>query len=306
VPANVPLGCAVPLSMQIGSFISNSVSLPIAATGSRTCTPSDPTLPPAIVTPLSTGSGPFTFADIELARTDQYPGLVDSFRADFVRFTIPSTVQPFFVSYVDSPPVGSCQTYQGTNGTPDPPFVPVATLDPGPQITVQGPNGTKTVAASGGEFRGTLSANGTYLSAGSYTVSAPGGADVPKFSTQITIPTMPTLTSPPPDAATATTVTRSSGLTVTWAGGQANGILQLQGFNATDNTNTVGANFVCAVPAAAGTFTVPPSVLMALPASNLGGLLLVPFATPAAVTGTGLNVAFINASYSTFTPLNFK
>jgi uncharacterized protein (TIGR03437 family) len=306
VPANVPLGCAVPLSVQIGSLISNSVSLPIAATGSRTCTPTDPAVPPTLVEPISSGAGPFSFADIELTRLNQGPGFVDAGRADMYRFTIPAAVQPFFLTYNDPPALGSCQIYNSLNGMPSPPFVPVAGLDPGPQISVQGPNGTKTMTGGGGTYRGTLSPNGSYLVPGTYTISAPGGADIPKFSAQVTIPTMPVMTSPVPDAAIPFTVTRSNGMTVTWTGGQANQMIQIEGFNATDNTFNIGADFLCSVPAAAGTFTVPPSVLMALPAGGFGGLNFRTLATPAAISSTGLTVAFVNATYETFANLTFK
>jgi uncharacterized protein (TIGR03437 family) len=306
VPANAPLGCTVPLSVQIGNMISNSVALPIAAAGSRTCTPANPAFPPAIVTPLSTTSGPFTYGSIDLKRQDQSPGFVDKVDGEFVRFTIPSAVQPFFVSYIDSPPLGTCQIFNNPNGQQSAPIVPVAGLDAGPQITVQGPGGNKNVAGSGGTYKATVSANGSYLSAGNYTVSAPGGVDVPKFSAQFAIPTMPTMTSPTPDAPNPTTVTRSNGLTVTWTGGQANGIIQLEGYNATDNTYSVGADFLCTVPAAAGTFTIPPSVLLAIPAGNFGGMELRSYMAPVNLTGTGLSVAFINAWYGSFAPLNFK
>jgi uncharacterized protein (TIGR03437 family) len=306
VPANAPLGCAVPLSVQIGALISNSVALPIAAAGSRTCTPSNPAFPPAVVVPLSTASGPFSYADIDLKRQDQSPGFVDKVDGEFVRFTIAPAVQPFFISYVDSPALGTCQIFNNLNGQPAAPLVPVAGLDVGPQITVQGPNGSKNVAGSGGTYKGTISANGTYLSPGSYTVSAPGGADVPKFSAQITIPTTPTMTSPTPDAPNPTTVTRSNGLTVTWTGGQTNEIIQLEGFNATDNTYNVGADLLCTAPATAGTFTIPPSVLLAMPAGNFGGLIFRSFVAPVSLTGTGLSVAFMNAWYASFAPLSFK
>jgi uncharacterized protein (TIGR03437 family) len=306
VPANVPLGCAVPLSVQIGSLISNGVSLPVAAAGSRTCTPTDTTSPASLVAPLSTTNAPITFADIELRREDQSPGFADTVRADLARITIPAAVQPFFFSYIDPPALGSCQIYNSLNGMPSPPFATATGLDAGPQITVQGPNGSKTVTGGGGTYRGTVSANGSYLAAGTYTVSAPGGADVPKFSAQITIPTMPVMTSPAPDAANPIAVTRSNGMTVTWTGGQANQMIQLEGFNATDNTFNTGADFLCSVPASAGTFTVPPSVLMALPAGSFGGLTFRAFAIPATITGTGLTVAFANATYESFATVNFK
>ena len=39
VPPNVPMGCAVPLAVQIGNEISNYTVMPVAPKGSRTCTP---------------------------------------------------------------------------------------------------------------------------------------------------------------------------------------------------------------------------------------------------------------------------
>jgi len=113
------------------------------------------------------------------------------------------------------------------------------------------------------------------------------------------------MTSPPPDAANPFSVTGSNGLTVTWSGGQANGFIQLEG-SATDYTYTNGADFVCSVPAGAGTFTIPPSVLFALPARNSGQLAFRPFVNPVSTPGSGLSVARLLAWYAYFTPLAFN
>ncbi len=304
VPANVPLGCAVPLFVQIGNQISNSVALPVAATGSRTCTPSNPSYPESIVEPLSTGSGPFSYGEIDLRHRHPPQGLMDQLVGQFFQFTISAAVQPFFLSYADSPALGTCQIYNNLNG-PSRPFFEVP-LDAGPQITVQGPNGTQNVAGGRPGYNGVLSANGSYLSPGDYTVSTLGGADVSKFSTAITIPAWPTMTNPMPNAPNPIEVTRSSGLTVTWTGGQAGEIVRLEGYNATDNTGTTGADIQCSVAATAGTFTIPPSVLLAMPPGSFGGLIFRSFAAPAAITGAGLSVGFINALYAISTPLSFQ
>ncbi len=306
VPANAPLGCAVPLSVETGGNISNTVAVPIAAAGSRTCVPSNPQFAADIVAPVSTGSGPFTFANIELKRRDHDPGLVDIMNAEFARFTIPSAVQPFLFAYVDAPPPGSCQVYGHVNGLTGTPINIVGGLDAGPQMTVQGPNGTESVPGSGGTYKGTLSANGSYLSAGTYMVSVPGGGDVAKFSVPVTIPAMPTMTYPTPDAKSPTAATRADGLTVTWTGGQANELIQIEGFNATDNTYSAGADFLCTAPATAGTFTIPPSVLLAMPPGSFGGLVLRSYVTPVSISGTGLSIAYLNADYASFAPLNYK
>lgn len=305
VPANTPTGCTVPLSVQIGNFVSNNVALPVAPAGSRTCTPFSPAFTTANVEQISSAST-FTFGGIDLIRQDNYPGFRDVVHGDFFRFSVDPAVQPFLLSYVDNPPMGTCQVFNSPNGQPDPPLGVQALLNVGPQITVQGPNGSKNASGSGGDYRTTLSSTGNYFAPGTITVSAPGGADVPSFSASITVPALPTMTSPPPDAANPTSVTRANGLTVTWSGGSPAAYIQLNGWNYTDNTFTYGISFQCSVPAASGTFTIPPSVLLPLPASNFGGLEFHPSVTPVNITGTGLDVTQLTLQYGYFTPLAFK
>ena len=113
--------------------------------------------------------------------------------------------------------MGTCQVYNSPNGQPSPPLTPLAGLNVGPQITVQGPNGSKTASGSGGDYRTTLRSTGNYFAPGAITVSAPGGTDVPSFSATIAVPALPTMTSPVPDSVNPISVTRSNGLTVTWS-----------------------------------------------------------------------------------------
>ena len=311
VPPNAPTGCAVPLTVQINNFVSNSVALPMALAGSRTCTPVNPALTTDTV--LQTlGDNPVTYGVISLNRQDNLgqnntPGFRDVFEGEFFRVTIAAKDRPFFFSYLDPPPPGSCQIFNTLNGGPDPPIATLVGLDAGPQITLNGPNGSKNVSGSQGEYRTELSASGNYLSVGAYTVSVPGGADVPAFNATIAIPDMPVMTSPPPDATTPFSVTRANGLTVTWSGGSPDGYIQLDGCSATDNTFSYGASFTCLVPAGSGTFTIPPRVMFTMPPQNFGGLNFHPgskvcephrLGSESRVPGT--------ARYDYFTPLAFK
>ena len=305
VPPNTPTGCAVPLSVQINNFVSNSVVLPVAPAGSRTCTLLSPAITTANVVQLSS-TGTFTFGGIDLKRRDNFPGFRDLVQAEFLRITVRPAVQPFAASYFDEPPPGTCQTFTSLNGKPDPPGLTFAGLDAGPQITVQGPKGSKNASGSGGSYNTTLDGSGNFFTPGTITVSVPGGADVHSVSTSITLPALPVMTSPPPDSVNPFSVTRSSGLTVAWSGGSANAYIQLDGFSAADNTNTSGASFQCTVPADNGTFTVPPSVLLAFPAGNFGGLYFQPAITPVNLPGTGLTIAQLTLQYQYFTPLAFR
>jgi hypothetical protein len=171
---------------------------------------------------------------------------------------------------------------------------------------VQGPNGSKNASGGGGDYRATLSSTGNFFAPGVITVSAPGGADIPALSASITVPAFPTMTSPPPDSANLTSVTRANGMTVTWSGGSPAGFIELDGFSYTDNTFTNGISFQCSVPAGSGSFTIPPSVLLPLPAGNFGGLNFDPQVMPVSIPGTGLTVTQITFKYDYFTPLSFK
>jgi len=308
VPPNAPLGCAVPLTIQINTTLSNSVYLPVAAAGSRTCTPADPTFSAAAVT-RSASSEPIKYGQISLGRHDNNAeggsGFEDHLYGAFLRLSIPPAVQPFLFSYVDQPPPGTCQTFNGVHGSPDPPLTDVVGLEAG-QITVQGPNGSKTASSSGGEFDATLSSTGSFLSPGSYTVSVSGGTGVAASTASFTIPALPVMTSPAPHASAPIPVTRTDGLTVSWSGGSPDGRIVIHGSSATDNTFNLGASFQCLAPAGSGTFTIPPNVLMAMPPNNFGALWFEPLVQSTNWTGSGLDIATVSAKYQYYTPLAFR
>ncbi|HWC97306.1 MAG TPA: IPT/TIG domain-containing protein [Candidatus Sulfopaludibacter sp.] len=305
VPANVPTGCAVPLVVQIGNLVSNTVVMPIAAAGSRTCTAANPAITASAVQQLS-GSAPLAFGTISLTRQDKYPGFQDTLKASFGRTSVIPALQPFAASYLDIVPPGSCIAYTNGNAALAQPFASQTGFDAGAQLSVNGPNGVKTVAGQAGSYQGTLATDGTYLSPGSYTVSGAGGADVASFAANLTIPSMPTMTNPTPDSVNAATVTRSSGLNVTWSGGTPNVLVQVTGSSATDSSLATAASFHCTAMAGTAAFTVPPYVLLALPAGGFGGLNFQPAPLPANFQASSLNLAFISAQYDFFSPLTFK
>jgi hypothetical protein len=149
-----------------------------------------------------------------------------------------------------------------------------------------------TVTGNPGQTSASLSDTGTFLVPGSYTISGTGGKDVGPFSGTITVPTSPTLVSPA--TADGLAVGRSGGMTVTWAGGDPTGHIEISVAGMADNTFTTGAFANCRVPASAGTFTIPSYVLLALPAGNFTAFELGPGTNQAAVTAsfraTGLTV----------------
>ena len=152
-----------------------------------------------------------------------------------------------------------------------------------------------TVPASAGQTNAQLSAAGTFLVPGTYTITGTSGKDVGPFSATITIPSPPTLVSPA--SPNNLTVTRSNGMTVTWSGGDPNGHVEIEVSSATDNTGNNNAFAFCKAPASAGTFTIPSYVLLALPAGNFTSFELGPGAAQAAAsapfTATGLSIGFV-------------
>ena len=307
VPANAPTGCRVPLSIQINNAVSNSVTLPIAPAGSRTCTPSDPVYTTSDVVQASTGAGPFTYAEIGLSRDDNFPSVQDRIEAQFLRFAPTPSAQPFFMAWVDQRPLGTCEFTPSLQDNVNPPISFVAPLDSGPQITIQGPNGSRSVNASNGGYGAVISQNGApYYVPGPYTITSPGGKEVPAFSASLTIPSLATMTSPPPDATNPAIVTRANGLTVTWTGGSQNGFISIDGSSATDGSFTTGASFHCLAPAAAGSFTIPANILLALPAGNFARLDFQPSFSLGNLSGTGLNFTKVFALFDTYTPLQFR
>jgi hypothetical protein len=131
----------------------------------------------------------------------------------------------------------------------------------------------------------TINAAGTFLVPGSFTVTGTGGADVGPFSATITIPPLPALVSP---VFNNLVVTRSNGMTVTWTGGGGN--VQMYVSSATDNTGNNGSTAVCNAPASAGTFNIPPYIMLALPANNFGSFFLGIAESDVAFTATGLTL----------------
>jgi len=297
VPKNVPTGCAVPLLIQIGSQVSNATVMAIAS-GSRNCTPTNAGLAAAGNVEQMIAAGPFTYGAIALTRDLNGPGqgYSDNAKFEFTKvLTYPAGSQPFMVSYLDDQPLGTCMVYNSTNpssnyglhgGT-----VPA---DAGSSFTVTGPNGSKVLTGTPGSLNATLSPTGTYLSPGAYTITGTGGADIGGFSAPFNIPAAPVVTNPANYALPP--VTRSSGLTVAWTGGAPNAFVQIQVSAVTDSTNTNGAMAVCNVASSAGTFTIPPYALLAIPAANIGNGFQFQQQTEAAVTAKGLNLGSIQTS----------
>lgn len=289
VPNNVPTGCAVPLLVQIGNEVSNNTVIPIA-NGSRNCTPSNPSLPANLEQLVM--AGPINYGSLKLSRdaASVGNGYQDTATLQFEQFAAynPGS-QPFFSSYADDQPLGTCIVYNILNPKTSIPVPFSNSLSFATTFTVTGPNGGMGLLVSQGKSITTLSSTGTYLAPGSYTVTDNGGSDVGPINANVTIPTSSTLTTPNSTGAISP-VTRSNGMTVSWTAGGAASIVRIIVTGATDNTLSNGASVYCDVLASAGTFTVPAYAMLALPPGNFGTLTFRQRTPDVPLTATGLNV----------------
>lgn len=313
LPNNVPAGCAVPLVVQTATIVSNSTVIPVA-NGSRTCTPADPTVAAANIQQWASLPSP----TLGIAQVDTSETHGERARFTFVRASIPPAVQPFLVSYLDPPPPGTCTVspYHDifTAGTNFPIDMFLSKLSPvpidaGSHFTFTGPKGATAAVTSSGDWvvfnDPTQELIGSKY-AGSYIFAGGPGNDVGAFTTQLTVPLVPTFTSPPPGADNGVVVTRRMGMNVAWNPGGATGpiplILSAAIGTPTDPGNLIYTAANCTVLASAGSFTIPPYALLALPSVGGGGLLIFgpgdlrPLAS-GVFSASGLNLGIAQVTY---------
>jgi uncharacterized protein (TIGR03437 family) len=250
VPGGVT-GCYIPVAVLIGNVVSNFATMPIAPAGEKCPDPAP--------------SGPNDPAgNITLLRSKAIVG--NSADWGFASFGEPQWFEPLptqpvfgwpFYLQVSLPP-GAC-----IGGIAVSPFIDVlgAALDAGP-ITITGPNGSRQLNLGFAVYYSMLLGGGPgqhappfYLEAGDYSVSSPGGPDVGAFSQSFTIPEPISWT----NADAIQSVDRSAGVQVTWSGGDPNGTVQISGAFGT---------FICTARTSDQRFTVPPLVLLSVPASG--------------------------------------
>ena len=313
VPANVPPGCAVPLVVQIATNVSNSTVIPVA-NGSRTCTPADPTVAAANIQQWASLPSP----TLGIAQVDTSETHTERARFTFVRASIPPAVQPFLASYLDPPPPGTCTVVPfqdifaaGTNFPIDRFLSKLSTvpIDAGSHFTFTGPKGASATVTSSGDwvvFNDPTQELIGSIYAGSYIFAGGPGNDVGAFTTQLTVPPVPTFTSPPPGGDSGVVVVRRMGMNVAWNPGGATGpiplILSTAIGTPTDPGNRIYTAANCTVLASAGSFTIPPYALLALPSVGGGGLLIFgpgdlrPLAS-GVFSASGLNLGIAQVTY---------
>jgi uncharacterized protein (TIGR03437 family) len=312
-------GCLAPVAMKVNNLVSNSVTIPVAQNG-RQCTPTNSSVSTSDYQ-RALARGSFTTGGVSLTRTTtitnlnipgvpSLPGVngtttLDTTAASFVR--VSGNLAAAFNAQVEVPTVGSCVVYVFSGQSLDlSAGLGLQGLDAG-SISVSGPKGSKQLTKStAGGFVAYFDnvTGGGYLDQGTYTATGTGGPGIGAFTAQQ--PMVPELNWT--NQASLSTVDRASGITFNWTGGDPAGLVYISGNSyIVQGTGAVGASFQCIARAATRSFTVPPSVLLALPASgtiNAGGVsipqagtlaIAAPAFVSAPITATGLDFGYFSS-----------
>jgi hypothetical protein len=115
----------------------------------------------------------------------------------------------------------------------------------------------------------TPSTNVSLTNGGTYTLTGPGGKQVGPFTATATLPASFSV----PNLSSLATINRAQPLTVNWTGTGFDQVLILLQSALLTTSTTHGVNIQCAVPAAPGTYTIPPAVLAyLLPTTGSGSV----------------------------------
>jgi uncharacterized protein (TIGR03437 family) len=316
VPPDVTPSCFVSLQVRAGGRLSNLGSIAVAAAGQAAC--ASPTFTQAQLQTLDKG-GTLSIGTLHLGKTTTtltvpvYGTIseqTESAAGWFGKYAVDTVASANF-SLIQS---GACFLIQRTGTTDEIGFgLPPQTLDAGAQLTLNGPNAANKAVPrqSDNSYSANLYTSGLAglgstgsptLVQGTYTMAGTGGADVGGFSAAVDIPGDFKWTN---QNSIANPIPRASPLNVTWTGG-GTGLVTIAGTAMTQaggtSTNRIYSStiFNCIAPAAAGSFTVPSSVLEQLPAvssdatgNSFGTLSVV--AIPDASKGQGTFTAPLTA-----------
>lgn len=326
VPPGVE-GCSVPIAVKIGDKVSNFTTFSVARTG-RTCSDAATGLNTADYTKIFSQPN-VAVGSLSLSRTTSItPGILgtpagttvaDSGFAGFNRYTFaPGT--SFNSATFNSVSIGACTVLTFTDLTASSfPGLTLTGLDAGASIGLSGPSGSRMLTRLQGAGVGLYSTklgdgtSGNYLDPGSYTFTGPGGADVGAFTAELNLPSSLVWT----NQSAVTTVNRAAGQTVTWTGGDPNSFVSIDGANfILSGSSAIGASFHCQAPTSAGTFTVPPVVLLSLPGgggTSVGGITIPggslsvgASSALSSFTALGLDIGFVSAVSSTSKTLAYQ
>lgn len=279
--------CDSTISAQIGDKFSNLITVPSADIGSRTCQEvTDPGGGDA-ASPLDSiltqeqidgfiNAGNFSFGFVGLTRDTNYMREFDGSSVEQIEggtgvFAEFNTDIPGALEGIDQFLGTETCTTSVTTSDLDIDFfggVQFNTLNAGPGILVNGPNGQN--ALSRRSFAGLTAYIGEFpngfLTQGTYSLDSSGGPDVGPFMTTAVISNPLEWT----NREQLLTIVRSNGFTVTWTGPTSGWVTvsgETSGFNSSTFEFTV-KSFSCTAPATQGSINVPGNIASFVDATN--------------------------------------
>jgi uncharacterized protein (TIGR03437 family) len=320
LPSNVPTGCTVTFQISVNGVLSTGTFLSIAPSASANACVA-PGLTTSQLQNLDNGgtltSGGFSIEQFSEAVT--LPGVGNSTETIALAAGGFTQVTGFqLTSYTAGTyQPGACQVIQSSaasQSTTVPTSTSVTYLDAG-AVTLNGPPTSNITNAALTEtsnlYSLTISEQATGITIppgsagipnasivpGTYTLKGAGGKDVGPFNASLALSTPLTITGGLP-----ATVTRNSGLTLNWTGGNSTDLVEIVGGSGSSSGT---ATFGCFTTAGAGTFTVPASILNQLPAVTASAVtagtgigFLEVFSSPSPAAGTSLFSAPLTAGGS--------
>lgn len=306
VPAGVE-GCSVGVYAKVGTFLSNFLALPVAATG-RVCKDRGSDVSELVSAP----DKPIRVGIIGLGKTTSHTPAIPPFVP--AQTTATDSASALFLGYEPNfftnlgsgqaePEFGSCIVIVTSLSTFDLPVTPaIKYLDAGAAITLTPPGAAPLTMprTNNSYFLTTLPGRPPIIpaAAGSFRFAGTGGADVGAFEASTGSVSPVTWT----NRSSITTIDRSKDLEITWSGGQNAAFVTISGGTSLPNPR-LGTSFVCTERASAGRFTIPADVLSALIPTTLtpgpisistDSLTVFGYGTPGTFTAPGLDYGSIS------------
>lgn len=313
VPANTPQGCNVSIIVETTNgtamTTSNAPTIAVGAKDGATCVDPTQNVPQSVISNINNISSEKVLA-VEIQQQTNYsspnggslvPSVTASAATYFFDFSQAQLKAQVSTINTGAPSLNTCltTTYPTSgNGGPQ-----ATGLNAGTSVTLTPPSGPEIIMSA--TSTGIYQANLTSLTGGTYQFANSGGADVAALSFSFPVPqvTWTNMTS-----LAAGTVTRNNGLTVTWVGGNSSGYVVVRGQGQTSN-GLYTFQFGCTVPATAGTFTVPPAILLGMPTgpNAVASIEVDSNAYPASLgTISGFDDTVNLSSFQTTIPVSFQ
>ncbi len=269
VPPGVGPGCGVSLVIQTGTLVSNNTTIPVSASGGA-CANANANLTNAQISVLQNKSsikvGAFQYEQQVSNTFNQDGKAVRTNSAGVVLIGLDQVNFPLLLSAVATVTPGSCTVtvIKGQRTEDNSLFAVARLVNAGSILTLTQPNGSAISLASGGTD-GTYSGVLNSYQSGVVTITGTGGPDLGAFSTAFTL--QPQLNWSNLAIISGSVIDRTQPLTVRWNGGDPDGFVDvLVSTRINQNGVQLEVEADCAGPVSAGSLTVPPSVLLAMPA----------------------------------------